>query len=79
MDKLPNISPRRVSSLELDVGEAEDDDTYDPSEHDFESGYDEDGFNHTLTSICSGLCGAGAVGYYGCHLVSINLTKEYTT
>lgn len=76
MDKLPDISPRCVSSLELDVGEAEDDDTYDPSEHDFESGYDEDGFNHTLTNICSGLCRAEAVGYHGYHLVSINLTEE---
>lgn len=58
-----NISLTRVSLLELDVDEEENNDTYDPSEHYYESGYDEDGSVHTLTSSCSGLYGAGAGEY----------------
>lgn len=52
--------------LELDVCEAEDDDTY-PQSNDYESGFDEDDFDHTLTSVCSGLCGARVGRYCGCH------------
>ncbi|CAK8543835.1 unnamed protein product [Lathyrus sativus] len=67
IDELPHIGQARVQSFESVVGEAEDDDTEDSSEHDYEGGYDEDGSYHTLSSACRGLCGAGVGGYYGCH------------
>lgn len=63
IDELPLISPTCVPLLELDAEEAEDDNNYDPSEH--ESEYVEDDSNHILESACSGLCGAGVGAYCG--------------
>lgn len=73
VNKLHYISLTRVLLLELDVGEGEGDDTYNPSKHDFESGDNKD---HTLTSDCNGLYGAEVGGYYGYHYVLINLPME---
>ena len=70
VNKLLYISLTCVLLLELDVGEGEDDDTYEPSKHDFESGDNED---QTLTRDCNGVNGAKVGGYSGYHYVLINL------
>lgn len=65
--ELPLIDPAHVPLLEPVISEAEDDDTEeDPSEQDYDPEYDGEGSDHTLTSACSGLCGAGAGSYCGC-------------
>ncbi|KAI5410705.1 hypothetical protein KIW84_056011 [Lathyrus oleraceus] len=70
VDRMPILYQYYTHSISSNVGEGEDDDTYDPSKHDFESGDDED---HTLTRDCNGLYGAKVGGYSGYHYVLINL------